>query len=566
MRLTYLNKYILVTISICWLSTICYSQDINDSDELEFTRIDSLINTDAEKAYKAADNLGNKSELSNDYHLQAKAYRLKGKSLYRLDRHEESAFANMECSQLLIRNGIKDSLLIGQGFYAAAENYFALGLFELTKELSHRALKFFDPATYYNQRSYAFNLLSDVYRSQGNYEQALIYYDSTYQLDLLLNDTFYIAADLSMLGRINAKLGRNEESLSFLNDAFDLLDKDKHLSELSITYNAQGLAYADMNDFDNASKNIHKALEIAEKINDTHLITNRMINLCDLYSRFEKYDEGKMYCDRSLELMDDSFEPTGHTMVYQNLGKIYHAKKRYKEAEENLNKALNIAKKGNMLPLMRDIYKSLATQNIEKGNPETAFNFMEMHQEIADSIFSLNAHVEANALKFKYESVKKEAEIKALKLNNELKEKDLVALKTRQRGTLFSTILLSILGLFGFFLYRQKQINVLALKEKEMEKQLSKISSLQQDIARALDQKPTKDNTLSFEVINQLINEDLTDREYEILELVLDGHTNQQIADKVFLSVNTIKFHLKKIYTKLDVANRVEVMQLLLKK
>ena len=560
------NKYVLLSLFL--FSTICIAQekDNNTQVDLDYKRLDSIVNTEPEKAFKGALNLISKSEKARDYHLKAKAHKIKGRSLYQLNRHEEAAFANMECSHLLIRNGINDSLLIGQGFYAASENYFALGIFELTKELAHKSLGYLNLKTDHTQLSHSYNMLAEVYRSQGNYEKALVYYDSTYQMDLVLLDTFYIAADLAMLGRINAKLGRNKESLYLLNEAFDLLDKDEHLSELSITYNALGLAYADMNDFPNASKNILKALEIAQQINDPHLITNRMINLCDLYSRFEKYDEGKVYCDRSLKLMDDSFEPTGHTMVYENLGKIYHAKKRYKEAEEYLNKALNIAKKGNMLPLMKDIYKSLATQNIEKGNPETAFNFMEMHQEISDSIFSLNAHVEANALKFKYESVKKEAEIKSLKLKNELKEKDLVALKTRQRGTLMSLILLSILGLLGFFLYRQKQKNVLAVKEKEMEKQLSKISSLQQDIARALDQKPTKENTLSFEVINQLINEDLTDREYEILELVLDGCTNQQIADKVFLSINTIKFHLKKIYTKLDVANRVEVMQLLLKK
>jgi ATP/maltotriose-dependent transcriptional regulator MalT len=35
-----------------------------------------------------------------------------------------------------------------------------------------------------------------------------------------------------------------------------------------------------------------------------------------------------------------------------------------------------------------------------------------------------------------------------------------------------------------------------------------------------------------------------------------DGKTNQQMADELFVSVNTIKTHISNIYIKLDVANR----------
>lgn len=50
----------------------------------------------------------------------------------------------------------------------------------------------------------------------------------------------------------------------------------------------------------------------------------------------------------------------------------------------------------------------------------------------------------------------------------------------------------------------------------------------------------------------------LTKREIEILSLVSMGATNDEIADKVFISTNTVKTHLYNIFKKIDVQNRIQ--------
>ncbi len=52
--------------------------------------------------------------------------------------------------------------------------------------------------------------------------------------------------------------------------------------------------------------------------------------------------------------------------------------------------------------------------------------------------------------------------------------------------------------------------------------------------------------------------EELTEREREILKCITDGKSNKEISDSLFVSVETVKSHIKNIYRKLNVKNRVE--------
>ena len=51
---------------------------------------------------------------------------------------------------------------------------------------------------------------------------------------------------------------------------------------------------------------------------------------------------------------------------------------------------------------------------------------------------------------------------------------------------------------------------------------------------------------------------DLTKREREILQLVAEGYSNAQLARMLWVTEQTVKFHLSNVYRKLDVANRTE--------
>lgn len=78
-------------------------------------------------------------------------------------------------------------------------------------------------------------------------------------------------------------------------------------------------------------------------------------------------------------------------------------------------------------------------------------------------------------------------------------------------------------------------------------------------------------DVLRFNYLSQIIssallhcNEEtsypLTSREIEIIELVKKGYTNSHIGEELYISINTVKKHLNNIFQKLDVMNRVELL------
>ena len=94
---------------------------------------------------------------------------------------------------------------------------------------------------------------------------------------------------------------------------------------------------------------------------------------------------------------------------------------------------------------------------------------------------------------------------------------------------------LIILGfVWGFaFTYRQKQLD-------------------------QLNRPKLEDQPIEYQINPQDL---LSNREIEVLAALPSGKSNKELAAHFFVSENTIKTHLKQIYSKMDVRNRVEAIE-----
>lgn len=68
-------------------------------------------------------------------------------------------------------------------------------------------------------------------------------------------------------------------------------------------------------------------------------------------------------------------------------------------------------------------------------------------------------------------------------------------------------------------------------------------------------------NDLPFD--NFIRKYDISEREKEVVNLLINGRSNKEIADKLFISVNTVKTHIKNIYEKLEINSRYELISII---
>lgn len=63
---------------------------------------------------------------------------------------------------------------------------------------------------------------------------------------------------------------------------------------------------------------------------------------------------------------------------------------------------------------------------------------------------------------------------------------------------------------------------------------------------------------LDTALVSQL---ELSKRELEILGLLAQGHSNQEIASKLFISLSTVKTHIQNLFEKLEVKRRIQAIE-----
>ncbi len=95
------------------------------------------------------------------------------------------------------------------------------------------------------------------------------------------------------------------------------------------------------------------------------------------------------------------------------------------------------------------------------------------------------------------------------------------------------------------------------------------------ELASAIRSAHARRMTLSPEATQALVHsasqtvpasDDLTERERDVLRLMVDGLSNAEIAERLVVSLSTVKFHVGNIFTKLGVDNRVAAVSLALQR
>jgi len=203
------------------------------------------------------------------------------------------------------------------------------------------------------------------------------------------------------------------------------------------------------------------------------------------------------------------------------------------------------------------LYIDLGTTHLALSHIDSANYFLHHGLNIAANnsfslleIIAIEKLAEAAKLDNKFEQAANYY-ASALKKNNQytlapLKSND----NTFTHGAIIGLILL-IIFLFYLNLWLRKILNQ---KEEHWKQEFIKSTSASETIE-------TEKFSLPIKALNEHIIHPLSQREYEVLCLVVTSKTNAQIAEALFVSVNTVKTHLKKVFEKLNVTTRTEAIE-----
>ena len=422
------------------------------------------------------------------------------------------------CNRLLpLCTDLKADSLKGQVYIGLSTAFSYLANYDTSTWYSYRAIEIAD---YYNDTLTlidAYNNIGINFMYQEEDEKAKEYYKRVESLSRKFGDSLRLGHALNNIGIIHGYAEELDQELQYYRLAAKIFENINELEGLGNTYLNTGTVYSFLKQFQRADEHFEKALSIFRQLDFSSGIQNVILSMA----------ENEM------------------------------AKGNFIKSEQLALDALEIAKENQLTQDIIFTYGLLEQISLSSNNYKKAHDFLSKGNDLKDEVFTLEKNKQINELETRYETARKEAAIEQLALENELKDVRLSKARFAQIATTIGGGLVIILLLVFFTLRHKKQkaeqeaqeLQLEALKERFMELHTSPA-----DIAVNLD----------LSELNKKLHNPLTEREFDTLRLTLEGKSNPEISDQLFISVNTVKYHLKNTYSKLGVNNRKEAFQYML--
>ncbi len=385
--------------------------------------------------------------------------------------------------------------------------------------------------------------------------------------------------------------GRYEEAIQTYQAALVVAEENEFHEEESTILGNMGGVYFQMDDYPSAIKYSQASLDIAIEIDDTDDIAYGNLRLAVVYEEIDSLELSIFYNTKASKSAESLGNYVLLTYIEKTLGNIhkklsrldsalYHHEKAREFAilageQENIasttieiarvyldmnqldmaeREALNNLKvsNANSYPLQAKLAHDVLYQiAVKRGDYQTALNERNEYLTINDSLNAVETKERIAELEIKYETAKKEKEI--IEANAEIERKERF-----QQFLYIIIVTILVFSTIGILLLVQRFRLKKALLFQEIDTLRAQINSIFGG--------ETKKLNLSLEQINDGLFKPLSEREYEILTEAISDKTNGEIAETVFVSVNTVKTHLKNIYMKLGVSNRKEALEVILAK
>ena len=367
------------------------------------------------------------------------------------------------------------------------------------------ALKLSEKIDFTKSTAIALNGMGNAYITLKKYDEAIKYFKLALQMEKLGKSERGMGYDYSNLGEAYMYKKQYDTAFYYHNKSLEIAKNSENKNDIAIIYSSIGLMFQHQGEPAKALEYYNKSIPILTKHNSKWLLSVTLINTGKVYKQLNNFDKAEEYIKSGLKLSNEIGSKENIVLGYQALSELFESKDRIKEALEE-------------------------------------FKLMTVYR---DSIFNIQSESNIAAMEIKYNSEKKDEQIKRLNLENQVQKSGII--------TQFLAIGLLIIGIIFFVFYNRLRLKNNNLEIKDMrhkiEIYLQQISNLEQNGDGDKKKLEIEENAQDY---------GLSSRENEVLNYIAKGMKNQEIADKMFISLSTVKTHTKNIFEKLDVRNRIE--------
>ena len=365
------------------------------------------------------------------------------------------------------------------------------------------------------------NVLAGIYIEQGSYKIALIEALKALKYFEEIHHEPRKADVIKQIGDIESALENHEASIKYFNQAIDIYEKLGEKMYLAYTYNSLGIAYQNLNEFENARASYNLAIDYSEAVEDKLSISTALNNLAELEIIDKNYSKAKELLITAKSISENENLQLSLANSYDGLSQIAYNLKKPSDALDYNNKAITITETNGALPHLQQLYKFRSELLESLNQHKEAIYYLKASQKLNDSLFSSKKLEQIEELKTIYEIEKKEQEIK-----NQKNEIELLYIKNKishqQLLLLASGFLLALIGIYALYqrskkhkLEKEKANADLEFKTKELATHalhLAKKNEVLNDLKQKAKILKTDANAdPGYQMLIQTINFDLQD-------------------------------------------------------
>lgn len=396
---------------------------------------------------------------------------------------------------------------------------------------------------------------ASIYVTSGDTKMALLYLEK----DIALASSAGLLEEqqeaLLFMGRIYMNVGEFESSDLYMNRAQSIAKRRDDRPSMSFIHYRKSILYKKWGKPDLAEEQNIEARLLCDSVKQPRYYTTLIIQAANLALDDNQLEKAARFGAWSFNRLKKSPYPQGMSRYYLLKARISTAQKDYSEANYWVDSSLFFAK--NFFdPLIRvQVYHQKSMIALLLGDEAAHLKYRALGDDIQDAVMGMD-NLRA-VLDHEMASAEKERAKEVGQLNNQLKKADKKHSATRSLVFGMLALLCVVIIVSAYFRKRNRD------RKKALKQQNEAIKKELEEKEQSLDEIAKSGVPTRLPLPAHF--EPLSKREKDVFRLLVDNHSDKEIADQLCISLPTVRTHVRHIFEKFHLNSRMEAKDIHLK-